>query len=166
MAGAAAYDGHEALIGIFGGAPSMVPRFYAHQSLNRFYRSDENLTRPSFREIPITFESDADRIWFAGGNGQGSATNQLAGEQRLKDFLIAGELSLSGATRTVRGGLSIALLARSLQKRGVILPLVSAQEAALVSGIEVYGVESLTAGSLIEAAGTFFPVGESLLMPK
>jgi len=32
-------------------------------------------------------------------------------------------------------------------------------------GTEVYGVEPLTAGSLIRAAGTFVPVEEELLMP-
>ncbi|MDQ8183323.1 YifB family Mg chelatase-like AAA ATPase [Pelagicoccus sp. SDUM812005] len=72
-----------------------------------------------------------------------AATNQLSGEQRLKDFLIGGELSLSGATRPIRGGLAFALQARDSQKRGVILPLASAREAALVEGIEVYGVDSL-----------------------
>lgn len=73
-----------------------------------------------------------------------AATNQLSGEQRLKDFLIGGELSLSGATRPIRGGLAFALLAKATEKRGVILPLASAREAALVEGIEVYGVESLS----------------------
>lgn len=73
-----------------------------------------------------------------------AATNQLSGEQRLRDFIIGGELSLSGATRPIRGGLAVALRARADQKRGVILPLESAREASMVKGIEVYGVESLT----------------------
>jgi hypothetical protein len=70
--GPPSYDGHEALIGVYGGAPSMVPRFYAHQAVNRFFRNDENLTRPSIRNIHIEFESEADRIWFEGANGQGA----------------------------------------------------------------------------------------------
>lgn len=73
-----------------------------------------------------------------------AATNQLSGERRLRDLLIGGELSLSGATRPIRGGLAFALQARDEQKRGVILPMASAREASLVTGIEVYGVESLT----------------------
>lgn len=73
-----------------------------------------------------------------------AATNQLSGDDRLSDFLIAGELSLSGATRPIRGGLAFALEARSKKKRGVILPIESALEAALVDEIEVYGVESLS----------------------
>ena len=72
-----------------------------------------------------------------------AATGQLKGELRLRDYLIAGELSLSGATRHIRGGLAFAMHARSLQKRGVLLPHATAREASLVEGIEVYGVESL-----------------------
>ncbi|MCW5550062.1 MAG: YifB family Mg chelatase-like AAA ATPase [Opitutaceae bacterium] len=61
----------------------------------------------------------------------------------LGDFLIAGELGLSGAVRPVRGALAAARLARRLGKRGLILPPRSAEEAALVAGVEVYRVESL-----------------------
>lgn len=61
----------------------------------------------------------------------------------VDDYLIAAELSLSGATRPIKGGLAIALLARKLGKRGVILPHPSSQEAALVKGIDVIEVASL-----------------------
>ena len=61
----------------------------------------------------------------------------------LGDWLIAGELALSGATRPIRGALAMARLARKLGKRGLLLPPVSADEAALVEGIEVYPVASL-----------------------
>lgn len=61
----------------------------------------------------------------------------------LDDFLIAGELSLSGKTRPVRGALAMAMLARKQGKKGIILPIESADEAALVSDIEVYPVRSL-----------------------
>ena len=73
-----------------------------------------------------------------------SATGQMNDSGRLKDFLIAGELSLSGATRPIRGSLAFAMLARASGKRGVLVPLHSVQEACLVEGIEVYGVESLS----------------------
>jgi magnesium chelatase family protein len=71
-----------------------------------------------------------------------AATRQLNAEN-LGDWLIAGELSLSGATRPVRGALAMARLALSLRKRGVLLPAVSAEEAALVEGVPVYRVDSL-----------------------
>lgn len=71
-----------------------------------------------------------------------AATGQLKAEH-LGDWLIAGELSLSGATRPVRGALAMARLARRLGKRGLLLPPLSAAEAALVEGVEVYAVDSL-----------------------
>jgi magnesium chelatase family protein len=62
---------------------------------------------------------------------------------RLDQYLIAGELSLSGQTRPIKGCLAMALLARKSGRRGIIVPVESAQEAALVDGIEVYPVASL-----------------------
>ena len=70
------------------------------------------------------------------------ATDQLNPSQ-LEHYLIAGELSLSGATRPVRGALAIARLARRLGKRGVLLPPASAAEAALVEGLDVHALRSL-----------------------
>ncbi|MGC6506663.1 MAG: YifB family Mg chelatase-like AAA ATPase [Coraliomargaritaceae bacterium] len=63
--------------------------------------------------------------------------------ERLEDFLLSGELSLSGATRPVRGSLALAMLAKKMGKRGIIVPQKSADEAALVEGIEVYPASSL-----------------------
>ncbi|PAW61339.1 MAG: magnesium chelatase [Opitutia bacterium Tous-C1TDCM] len=71
-----------------------------------------------------------------------AATRQFPGEN-LGDWLIAGELSLSGATRPVRGALAMARLARRLGKRGLLLPGLSAEEAALVEGVSVYRIDSL-----------------------
>ncbi len=70
------------------------------------------------------------------------ATGQLAPDH-LAEHLIAGELSLSGATRPMRGALATALLAKRLGKRGVLLPPRSAEEAALVEGVAVFAVRSL-----------------------
>jgi magnesium chelatase family protein len=70
------------------------------------------------------------------------ATGQLQPDG-IDQYLIAGELSLSGATRPIRGALALARLAKSLGKRGILLPVASAPEAALVEGLEVYAVPSL-----------------------
>ena len=70
------------------------------------------------------------------------ATGQLKVEHS-DEWLIAGELSLSGATRPIRGALAMARLARRLGKRGLLLPAISADEAALVEGVEVCQVNSL-----------------------
>lgn len=61
----------------------------------------------------------------------------------LSDYLIAGELGLSGQTRPIRGALAMAMLAKTTGKRGLILPAESADEAALVEGVDIYPVESL-----------------------
>jgi len=70
------------------------------------------------------------------------ATGQLVCD-RLNDCLIAGELSLSGATRPIRGGLAMAVLARAMGKKSVLLPPAAAREAVLVEGLEVYEIASL-----------------------
>lgn len=59
------------------------------------------------------------------------------------DYLIAGELALDGAVRSIKGGLSLAMLAREREFRGVILPRENAVEAAVVDGVEVYGVATV-----------------------
>jgi magnesium chelatase family protein len=71
------------------------------------------------------------------------ASMKKCDSDRLDDFLITGELSLSGKTRPVKGCLAMAILARKMGKRGLIVPRESADEAALVEGVEVYPVESL-----------------------
>lgn len=63
--------------------------------------------------------------------------------RRLEDFLIAGELSLSGKTRPVRGALAMAMLARKTGKHGLLIPAESADEAALVNDVKVYPIHSL-----------------------
>lgn len=59
------------------------------------------------------------------------------------DYLIVGELALSGHVRPVHGALAIAILSRNLQKKGVILSAANAKEAAAVPGIDVIPVETL-----------------------
>jgi len=58
--------------------------------------------------------------------------------------MIVGELSLDGSVRPVPGALSIALLARACGKRTLVLPRANADEAALVDGLEVIGVDTLS----------------------
>jgi magnesium chelatase family protein len=70
-------------------------------------------------------------------------TNCIKGDQH-KEFLVAGELALDGRVRKIKGGLSLALLAKEKKFRGVILPEENAREAAVVEGIEVYPVKTLS----------------------
>src|SRR3954452_13508945 len=57
---------------------------------------------------------------------------------------LCGELSLSGALRRVHGTVAMAAGARRAGYERVIVPAENADEAALVEGIEVFGVPSLT----------------------
>jgi magnesium chelatase family protein len=61
-----------------------------------------------------------------------------------RHYLIAGELALDGRVRKIKGGLSLALLARAKGFKGVILPEENRREAAVVEGVEVYPVSSLS----------------------
>ncbi len=71
-------------------------------------------------------------------------SNQIQAEQRLQDFAVVGELALEGHTRPAKGVLSMALAARELGLRGIIVPRENAQEAAVVAGLDVIPVSSLT----------------------
>ena len=61
----------------------------------------------------------------------------------LGGYLFTGELSLDGRIKPVRGALSMAILARGLGLKGLVLPRENAPEAAVVSGVNVFGLESL-----------------------
>jgi len=71
-----------------------------------------------------------------------SAEGILPGEA-LGGWVIAGELSLDGTVRPIRGALSQAILARDLRVPGVITPVANGEEARLVPGIRVVAVRSL-----------------------
>ena len=62
----------------------------------------------------------------------------------LRTFLFAGELALDGRVRPVKGTIALAALAKAKNMKGVIVPYENASEAAVVQGIEVYGVRTLT----------------------
>ncbi|MFA5352813.1 MAG: YifB family Mg chelatase-like AAA ATPase [Thermodesulfovibrionales bacterium] len=61
----------------------------------------------------------------------------------LTEYIIAGELSLDGRLKPSRGALPMALEAKRLGLRGIILPRENGPEAAVVEGIEVYAMDSL-----------------------
>ena len=62
---------------------------------------------------------------------------------KLGDYLMMGELSLDGTILPLRGALSMALMARENGFKGFILPMLNAKEAAVVEGLEIYGVDSI-----------------------
>ncbi len=68
----------------------------------------------------------------------------LFDSDKIRDFLVIGELALDGRVRPVRGALATALLAEKTGKRGVIVPAANAAEAGVVTGVEVIPVSHLS----------------------
>jgi len=75
--------------------------------------------------------------------GQGAMVSSV-----LNDAIIVGELALDGRVRPVNGLLSMAMTAAANGFSRMIVPLENAREAAVVAGIDVFGI-----GSLAQAAG-------------
>jgi len=71
-----------------------------------------------------------------------AASEQFETDQ-LDNFAMIGELALTGAVRSVKGALAIALQARAEGRTGLLVPPENAAEAAVVQGINVIPVENL-----------------------
>src|SRR5213593_1178640 len=76
-------------------------------------------------------------VGILGGHG-------ILNRQDLSEYLLVGELSLDGKLRPVRGVLSIAMLARDRKIPFLIVPQGNAREAAVVDGIAVYPMRTVT----------------------
>lgn len=74
--------------------------------------------------------------------GMVAASEQLETDQ-LDNFVMVGELALTGAVRSVKGVLPIALRARAAGKVGILVPPDNAAEAAVVAGLQVIPVQNL-----------------------
>ncbi len=61
----------------------------------------------------------------------------------LANYLFLGEVSLDGVLHPVSGVLPIAATARNLGFKGIVVPQANACEAAVVTGLEVYGFETI-----------------------
>jgi magnesium chelatase family protein len=71
-----------------------------------------------------------------------AASDQIKAEE-VSNYIIMGELSLDGSLQGMKGALPIAIQAKNEGFKGMILPKQNAREAAIVDGIDVYGVESI-----------------------
>lgn len=72
------------------------------------------------------------------------ASNENINNPDLDTYMLAGELSLDGSVLPVRGVLPMAIKARELGFKRMIVPATNATEAAVVNDVEVFGVETLT----------------------
>lgn len=64
-------------------------------------------------------------------------------EVELDGMCFVGELSLSGELRPCRGALSMAIAARDAGMKEIYFPAVNANEASMVEGITVYGINNV-----------------------
>jgi magnesium chelatase family protein len=95
-----------------------------------------NLAPADLRKVGPTFD-------LAIALGLLAASEQIPAES-ARSYAVCGELSLSGALRPVRGALAVALGARGAGYERLIVPVENAAEAALVEGLEVVPVPTLT----------------------
>ncbi|MFM1876188.1 MAG: hypothetical protein RL266_1925 [Bacteroidota bacterium] len=71
-----------------------------------------------------------------------AASEQIRSEG-ISEYIIMGELSLDGGLQPIKGVLPIAIKAREEGFKGFILPKKNAREAAIVDGLDVYGIENI-----------------------
>jgi magnesium chelatase family protein len=71
------------------------------------------------------------------------ASARVIREENMRGYLIAGELSLDGRIRGIRGVLPITILAAKEGLRGIIVPYENGHEASIVKDIEICGATHL-----------------------
>ncbi len=72
-----------------------------------------------------------------------AASGQILSD-KVSNYIIMGELSLDGSLQPIKGALPIAIQALAEGFEGFILPKQNAKEAAIVEGLKVYGVDTIT----------------------
>jgi magnesium chelatase family protein len=126
-----------------------LPEMAVRESVHRVERALANLgyQRPTGRVIislaPADLRKEGGAFDLPIALGILVATGQLRPEQ-VKDAASVGELALDAAVRPVPGCLSMAMAARDLGVKRMIVPAANAREAAVVTELEVYGVTSLS----------------------
>ncbi|MGL5276931.1 magnesium chelatase family protein [Myroides marinus] len=88
-----------------------------------------------------------------------AASNQISLSEELSDYIIMGELSLDGSIQCINGALPIAIKAKEEGFKGIIIPKENEKEAAIVEGLEVYGVSNISEViQFLEGRGELTPV--------
>lgn len=72
------------------------------------------------------------------------AASEQINSEFLNEYIIMGELSLDGNIKPIKGALPISINAKENGFKGVILPVENTKEAAVVEGIDVYGVSHIS----------------------
>ena len=123
------------------------------------------LAFPTNKRITVNL-APADLPKGSGGFDLPMALGILAASGQIDAHLLqghefAGELSLAGELRPVRGALAMSLALQTVHSAArLVLPMASAHEAALVPGATVYG-----ARHLLDVVARFRPAGAEPLAP-
>ncbi|AWA30458.1 magnesium chelatase [Flavobacterium magnum] len=72
-----------------------------------------------------------------------AASGQIKSDE-VEKYIIMGELSLDGSLQPIKGALPIAIKAREEGFTGFFLPIQNVNEAAIVDGIDVYGISNVS----------------------
>lgn len=72
------------------------------------------------------------------------AASKQVDADKLKEYVVMGELSLDGSLQPIKGVLPIAIEAKKQGFKGMVLPEQNAKEAALIDGFEVYGLKDVS----------------------
>jgi magnesium chelatase family protein len=135
-----------------------LPEQAVKESIHRIERAlvNSGFILPSNRVVinlaPAELPKQAASFDLPIGLGLVAASGQIASDQ-LDQYAIVGELALDGTMRPVKGALSMAMAAKLAGNlRGLIVPGANASEAAVVDGIDIIPVNTLTeaAAFLIE----------------
>ena len=98
-------------------------------------RTTINLAPADVRKEGPSFDLPIAIGWLAASEQMKSAV--------LDNYVLVGELALTGAVRPVKGVLPIALRAKLDGRKGVIVPRDNAPEAAVVAGLDVIPIQNL-----------------------
>lgn len=71
------------------------------------------------------------------------AAHGKVADSMLHDYMLIGELGLDGQLKPISGVLSVAIRAKKENFKGLIVPQANALEAAVVHGLDVYGINNL-----------------------
>ncbi|MBP3670523.1 MAG: YifB family Mg chelatase-like AAA ATPase [Bacteroidaceae bacterium] len=72
------------------------------------------------------------------------AADEQISPEKLSQYMVMGELSLDGSILPIKGALPMAIKARELGFKGLIVPHENVREAAVVNNLDVYGVRHVT----------------------
>jgi magnesium chelatase family protein len=72
------------------------------------------------------------------------AATDVVQKEKLEHYFILGELSLDGQVKPIKGALPISVAARDTNLRGLLLPHENAKEAAVVKGVHILPVRTLS----------------------